>query len=512
MTRQTRTTDGLQHADDGEYDVIVVGAGPVGLWLAGELRLAGVATLVLERNERPSPHSKALGIHSRTIEVLAMRGLEEQVLEAGTPLPSFHFGMLDARLDFSSLDTPYPFVLAFSQNRTEVLLERRATDLGADVLRGHTVTGLTQDDASVTVTVAGPDGGYTRQAPFVVGCDGAGSVVRKAAGIDFPGSDATVFGYLGDVSLDKPPEESFLALSNADGALIVVPVPGGRYRITGVDPAHQEPGDTLTMARLRAATVRMTGTDFGMRDPVWLSRFGNATRHATTYRQGRVLLAGDAAHMNFPAGGVGLNVGIQDAMNLGWKLAAEVQGRASANLLDTYHRERHPVGAALAEHTQAQTALITAALSPEGQALRALLNQLIGTQPQLSRALAEKLSGLDVAYPSKDREAHPLIGARAPAEDAPGLFKLLHRGRPALLTVAGTAPAAAAEHASSLGVEAHVGALPSTGGRAWPGVTAAIVRPDGHIWWATDRPSTDLASAVTEALAALPATFDRRPR
>ena len=441
--------------------VVVVGAGPVGLWVAAELALAGVSTLVLERAVERSPHSKAMGMHPRTVEVLALRGAEKRFLADGFPRPNWHFGMLENRLDFTGLDTPYPFMLAFPQVRTEELFEQRALDLGVRIRRGHAVTGLEQDASSVTLTL---DDSSTVTASYVVGADGAGSTVRKAAGIAFPGSDATSFGYVGEVSLTEQP---VVSAQTDDGALITVPLGGGRYRIAGTDALRQSPDDPFTLEDLRATTLRVAGSDYGMHDPTWLSRFGNATRVAAEYRRGRVLLAGDAAHMHFPAGGVGLNVGVQDAMNLGWKLAAEVHGRAAPGLLDSYHAERHPVGLALAQHTLAQTAIINAT-TPEQRALRTLLNELVATVPAFSTALADRLAALDVAYPVAG--AHPMVGRRVP------LLTLL-AGRPLLL--ARTALPEAFALAAELGFETAVD--PDL-----PDARAAVVRPDGHVWWATD--------------------------
>ncbi|ANZ40209.1 monooxygenase [Lentzea guizhouensis] len=372
-------------------DVVVVGAGPTGLWLAGELRLGGASVTVVEARRERDVNSKALTIHPRTIEVFDCRGVAEPFLAEGIRIPNGHFGGLPDRMDFAVLDTPFPFTLALPQDRTEELLEQRARELGAVIKRGHRVTGLTDDGVLL--------GDEVVVARYVVGCDGTRSTVREAAGIDFPGTDATTWGWLGDVVLDDPPARGFASVTGIDGGLMVVPLPGGVHRIVGGDPATNRaewPGE-LTLDELRATVKAIAGTDFGMRDPRWLSRFGNATRQAAAYRAGTVLLAGDAAHMHFPTGGVGMNVGIQDAHNLGWKLAAVVTGRADETLLDSYHDERHPVGAALLAHTRAQTALMTG-YTPEGQALRALLSGLIAAAPDMSRELAERLSGLDVAY------------------------------------------------------------------------------------------------------------------
>lgn len=486
-------------------DVVIAGAGPVGLWLARELRLAGVGVVVLERATERSSHSKALTIHPRTLEVLAMRGVHDDLLADGLQIPSGHFGVLESRLGFGSLDTEFPFTLAQPQVRTEELLEQYAHAAEADIRRGHTVTGLAQNDESVTVEVEGPGGQYQIQAQYLVGCDGASSTVRKQAGFSFPGTDSTTFGFLGDVVLDNPPKQIGFSTHTSRGCMMIAPLPGGLFRFVGVDPNRQDTGPTeLEFDEFRQSVVAAAGTDFGMRDPVWLSRFGNASRQATHYRHGRVLLAGDAAHIHFPTGGVGLNVGVQDAMNLGWKLAAQVRGHAAKGLLDSYHAERHPVGAALLENSLAQTAVITA-FSPEGQALRALLNQLIADHPQLSLDLAERLSALNVEY-RPDAEAHRLVGRRTPNLELTGtpshLYSLLHAGQPVLLYTRAleTARGIAERHS----VTVHRAQIASTGRPDWEAATALLVRPDGHIAWATD----DTTSAVdTEARNALADLF-----
>lgn len=451
------------------YDVVVVGAGPVGLWLAAELRLGGASVAVVEPRPAPDPHSKALTIHPRTIELLDSRGLAEAFVAEGVPIPNGHFAGLEDRMDFRSLDTPFPFTLALPQTRTEELFEARARELGAVIRRGHRVTALHEQGVVV-------DDGEMVRARFVVGCDGAGSTVRQAVGIEFPGTDATTWGWLGDVVLDSPPNGGFADVTSPRGGLMVIPMPGGVHRIVGGDPdSIQEgrPGE-LTLHELRARVVDITGSDFGMRDPVWLSRFGNASRQASAYRRGRVLLAGDAAHMHFPAGGVGLNVGVQDAMNLGWKLAAVATGRAGEELLDTYETERHPVGADLLVHTQAQTALMMA-YSADGQALRGVLSGLIATVPELSRHLAERLSGLDVDYGT---------GRRAPDlrfADGSRLFELLRHGRHVLLDFAGGGAAGHDVPGDTVRVTTELAGAEDRAN--WSTVRAALIRPDGHLAW-----------------------------
>ncbi|MFF1794885.1 FAD-dependent monooxygenase [Kitasatospora sp. NPDC058263] len=498
-----------------EQHVVIAGGGPVGLWLAAELRLGGTAVTVVEERTAIDERSKALTVHPRTIEVLASRGVHTAFLAEGLRIPNGHFAMLDTRLDFRGLDTPFPFTLALPQARTEELLQEHALRLGARIVRGHRVTGFTAHDRSVTVHVEGPRGPYEAEAAYLVGCDGTRSTVRQAAGIDFPGTPSTVLGRLGDVTLDRPPRPGF-GIHTLQGAVMVAPLPGGRFRVLGIDPdslTTEWPGD-LTMDEFRAKTVAVTGDDFGMRDPSWLSRFGNAGRLAAEYRRGRVLLAGDAAHQHYPAGGVGMNVGIQDAHNLGWKLNATLNGWAPEGLLDTYHAERHPVGVQLLEHSRAQTALMTT-FTPEGLDLRALLNELIATQPAFGRALAEWLTGLAVAYPAQDPAAHPLTGTRAPdlalAGSEAGLFALLD---PTAYLLLDLSPDGALGDRARPGLAVRSAVLDGPPA-AWAGVRAALVRPDGHVAWAgNDRDDGELSAALDGALATvlLRAASDRGRR
>ncbi|MEV5297212.1 FAD-dependent monooxygenase [Amycolatopsis methanolica] len=435
-------------------NIVIVGAGPTGLSLAAELRLAGAEVTVLEQRTERDAHSKALTIYPRTIEVLPSRGVEQPFLAEGIPVPQGHFAVLDDRLDFAPLDTDFPITLALLQARTEELLADHACEADADIRRGHRVTGLTEHPGEVIVAVA---------AAYVVGCDGTRSTVRAAAGIDFPDTSASVYGWIGDVVLTDPPSAGSYSRATADGLLLAVPLPGGLHRLAGHSPGDvraDHPGE-LTLGELRAKVTAIDGRDFGMHSPAWLSRFSNARRQATRYRRGRVLLAGDAAHTHMPAGGVGLNVGLQDAMNLGWQLGAVVRGEAPDDLLDTYHDEGHPVGAELLEHTQAQTALMTA-FTPDGRRLRSLLSTLIAEQPTFARALAEPLSGLSVRYP----------------------FRLLHAGRPVLLDFRDepgpATPGAVVHHGRPLGDRPD-----------WAALDTALIRPDGHSADVTPRGEPD---------------------
>ncbi|GAA1133951.1 monooxygenase [Streptomyces javensis] len=476
-------------------DVVVVGAGPVGLLLAAELRLVGVDVTVIERAAARSPHSKALTLHPRSLEVLAMRGLAEPFVREGVPVPTGHYGGLPVRLDFSVLDTRFPYTLVLPQLRTEQLLEERLLALGGEIRRRHRALEVRQDADGAEVDVAGPDGTYTLRTAWVVGCDGAGSAVRTSAGIDFPGTGTTTTGLLGDVVLDAPP--SAPSVDNEYGGFLIVPLADGHHRIAGsTRESATIPADRpLTFEELRGHVRRVAGTDFGMRAPRWLSRFGNAARQAARYRDGRVLLAGDAAHMHMPMGGQGLNVGLQDAFNLGWKLAAVCQGRAPDGLLDTYHAERHPVGAALLENTQAQTVL-GATHTPDAQALRSVFGRLLATHPAVNRQFAGELSALDLAYPA-DGAADRLTGTRAPdlgldGAPEPSLYPLLADGRFVLLDLGpegdagrerGDALATAGAIAGSPDRIRAVSARPTTTHDGWAGRRTVLVRPDGHVAW-----------------------------
>lgn len=472
------------------YDVAVVGGGPVGMWLAAELHRGGVRPVVLERRAERPRHSKALTIYPRTVEQFAMRGLVDRWLAEGTPVPSSHFALLKNRLDFSCLDTRYPYTLFLPQRRTEELLQDHLAELGVPYLRQHAVTSLRQDDAGVDLDVDTPDGPDVIRAAYVAGCDGAASLVRTMAGIDFAGTPETWRTVLGDVELTDPPPVPALTLNQSGGSLYLVGIGGGRHRVAVIDHATlYHPADRpVTLEDLRASTLRVAGTDFGMRETPdgWLSRVGNATRQASSYRSGRVLLAGDAAHIHFPAGGQGLNLGLQDASNLAWKLAAEIRGWAPSGLLDSYHAERYPVGLDVIDDSLAQCGLF-ANPSREGVALRDRFDAILGTSPSLRRELAVRVSGLAIRYPA----AGPGAGQRAPdlglrAAPAATVFGLLHSAKFVLLNLkpAATGPAPGpAGFADRLTV---VHAELAEDSPDWAGARAMLIRPDGYIAWSSD--------------------------
>jgi 2-polyprenyl-6-methoxyphenol hydroxylase-like FAD-dependent oxidoreductase len=383
-----------------QFDVVVVGAGPVGLWLACELALAKVKVAVIERRHERVTQSRALAVHGRTLEMFALRGLADRFIARGRAIPAAHFGGLEAPLDFSVFETRFPFMLLLPQAVTEALLEERALELGAVIRRGHLVETIEAGADGVIVEGRSGEASFQLAARYVVGADGARSVVRRAAAIDFLGHDARLTMMLGDVALDAPPEKPMLIIVNEFGGMIVVSLGDGvHHRIVVVDRPVTEVGaaEPVLLAKLAAAAAHIAKTDLLPRDPIWLSRFTDETRLAEHYRKGRLLLAGDAAHIHAPMGGQGMNVGIQDAMNLGWKLASVVHGAAPEALLDSYELERRPVGETLRRNTLAQLALFCT-FDPPTLALRRMLEDIL-RMPDVNRRLAEEASGFSVAYP-----------------------------------------------------------------------------------------------------------------
>jgi 2-polyprenyl-6-methoxyphenol hydroxylase-like FAD-dependent oxidoreductase len=471
--------------DPHEYEVVVVGGGPVGMWLAADLRRAGAQVIVLEKRAARPPHSKALTIYPRTLEMFAMRGLASRFVDQGAPVPSAHFAILSNRLDFAflaSLGTAYPFTLFLPQRRTEELLAEHLDELGVPMLRAHEVTGIRQSSGEVTVAAEAPSGPRRFTARYVVGCDGAGSVTRRAAGIEFAGTASTWHTILGDVELDDPPAGGALSMATPGGSLYMVKIGERRWRLATVDHAalYDPPSGPVTLAELRASALRLANTDFGMRATpgAWLSRVGNETRQAASYRSGRLFLAGDAAHIHYPAGGQGLNLGLQDAANLGWKLGLAVRGWAPAGLLDSYEAERAPVGLEVIEDSLAQCGLL-ANPSREGIALRDRFNRLLAENQALSRSLAVRLSGLGIGYGSGGERVPDLALRDGPA---PSVYGLLHGAKFVLLARPG----------SELGqdfrnyherldvVTAELDGAPP----GWADVRAMLIRPDGYLAWA----------------------------
>ena len=485
------------------HAVVIAGGGPTGLMLAGELALAGVDVAIVERRlNQDLAGSRAGGLHSRTIEILDQRGIADRFLSEGQIAQVA--GFANVRLDISDFPTRHPYGLALWQNHIERILAGWVGELPVTFYRGREMTGLAQDDAGVDIALA--DGGSLR-ADYLVGCDGGRSVVRKAAGIAFPGWDPTTSSLIAQVEMTEEPELGIRRTSSGVNALGKV-----EYEIKNGEVVYQ-PGGTVgvvlaesqigtgepTLADLRERLIAVYGTDYGVHSPSWLSRFTDMTRQAATYRSGRVLLAGDAAHVHSPVGGQGLNMGVQDAVNLGWKLAQVVKRTAPETLLDTYHAERHPVAARVLRNTMAQVALMR--VDDRVEALRDTVSELLSMDEPRKR-FAAMMSGLDIRYDLGD--GHPLLGRRMPDLDlvtADGqlrVFSLLHDARPVLLNFGDPGAFDIAPWADRVRlVDANYAGtweLPVLGPVTAP--NAVLIRPDGYVAWVGDGTQRGLTDAL----------------
>jgi 3-(3-hydroxy-phenyl)propionate hydroxylase len=465
-----------------EHAVVIAGGGPTGLMLAGELVLAGVDVVIVERRaSQDLDGTRAGGLHSRTIEVLDQRGLVERFLSAGQK--HSNVGYAGIPLDISDFPTRHNYLLALWQRDFEpILADWVLADLQAPIYREHEVVGFAQDDTGVDVELSDHS---SLRAEYLVGCDGGRSVIRKTAGIDFPGWDASTSFMIAEVEMDEEPKVGVRREGGGIGPVDRVRG-GGPYGVV-LKERHLEHTDEPTLQELREALVVAYGTDFGVHSPTWISRFTDMTRQAASYREGRVLLAGNAAHVHGPQGGQGLNTGVQDAVNLGWKLAQVVSGTSPESLLDTYHAERHPVGARVLHNTMAQVALS----SPDDRhdALKETMTELLGMDEPRKR-FAGMLSGLDIHYDLG--EGHPLLGRRMPdldlqtADGPTRVFTLLHDARPVLLNVGDPGGFDISPWADRVRLvdASHDGVweLPVLGEVDAP--PAVVIRPDGHVAWA----------------------------
>jgi 2-polyprenyl-6-methoxyphenol hydroxylase-like FAD-dependent oxidoreductase len=481
-----------------DHDVVVVGGGPTGLMLAGELALAAVDVAIVERRANQELiGARAGGLHSRTIEVLDQRGIADRFLSEGQVAQVAGFSQI--RLDISDFPSRHPYGLALWQIHIEHILAGWVGELKVPIYRGREVTGVAQDDTGVDVEL--PDGQSLR-ARYVVGCDGGRSSVRKAAGIKFPGWDPTMSYLLAEVemALDTGQTPEWGIRHDALGIhSLSVLEDGGPVRLM-VTEQRIGPGGEPTLRDLSTALVAVYGTDYGIHSPTWISRFTDAARQATAYRDGRILLAGDAAHVHHPIGGQGLNTGVQDAMNLGWKLAQVVKRTSPDSILDTYHAERHPVAARVLRNSIAQMAL----LRPDDRtkAVHDIVSELLCMDEPRNR-FAAMMSGLDIHYDLG--EGHPLLGRRMPDLDlvtANGpvrVFTLLHDARPVLLNLGEQGGFDIAPWANRVKlVDAkYVGAwdLPVLGAITAP--TAVLIRPDGHVAWVGGLTDLELHEALT---------------
>jgi 3-(3-hydroxy-phenyl)propionate hydroxylase len=476
------------------HAVVIAGGGPTGMMLAGELTLAGVDVLIVERRaSQDLESSRAGGLYSRTIEVLDQRGIADRFLAEGRAMQVQAFAGIP--LDISDFPTRHNYGLALWQRDFERILGGWVSELAVPIVHEREVTGFAQDDTGVDVELSD---GTSLRADYLVGCDGGRSVVRKAAGIEFAGWDPTTSWLIAEVEMVEQPE---IGIRREGGGIGPVDPArgGGPYRVVLKETRVDHIGEP-TMEELCEALIVAYGTNYGVHSPTWISRFTDMTRQAVSYREGRVLLAGDAAHVHPPHGGQGLNTGVQDAVNLGWKLAQVANGTSPEGLLDTYHAERHPVGARVLHNTMAQVALINP--DDRHEALRETMTELLGMD-EPRRRIAAMLCALDVHYGLG--EGHPLLGRRMPdldlltADGSLRVFTLLHDARPVLLNLGepgdlGITPwahrvlAFDAEYAGDW-------ELPVLGQVAAP--AAVLIRPDGYVAWVGDGTDTGLRDALT---------------
>jgi 3-(3-hydroxy-phenyl)propionate hydroxylase len=475
-----------------QHDVVIAGGGPTGLMLAGELALAGVDVVVIER--RPNQElagSRAGGLLARTIEVLDQRGIADRFVSQGQK----HLASMFREAAFSAdLPTRHNYVLGLKQNHIERILAEWVAELRVPLLYGEEVTGFTQDDEGVVVTLAS---GESVRARYLAGCDGGRSLIRKAAGIDFPGWDPSLSWLIAEAHTAVEPKLGFHedalgthAIGKAEGGLIGVVLTEREVRQGG------EP----TLRDVSEALIAVYGTDFGIHSPRWVSRFTDMTRQAAAYRAGRVLLAGDAAHIHPPIGGQGLNMGMQDAVNVGWKLAQVVHGTSPATLLDSYHAERHPVAARVLRTTMAQVALRRP--DDRTKALRETMTELLALQ-EPSRYVTAMMTGLDIHYPLG--EGHPLLGRRIPdldlatADGPRRVYTFMHDARPILLTFGEPMRLDVSRWADRVqSVIANYDGpweLPAVGTVTAP--AAVLIRPDGHVAWVGEGSEAGLDEALT---------------
>ena len=490
-----------------EHAVVIAGGGPTGLMLAGELALAGVDVAIVERRaSQDLAGSRAGGLHSRTIEILDQRGIADRFLSEGQVAPGVG-QFAGATLDISDFPTRHPYTLGLWQNHIERILAGWVGELAVTIHRGREVTGLAQDDTGVDVELSD---GQSLRAEYLAGCDGGRSLVRKAAGIEFPGWDPTTSALIAEVEMAEEPELGIrhdtlgrhglgrVQYEIRDGEIVFAESGPVRVMLT---EEHVGATTEPTLRDLSEGLIAVYGTDYGVHSPTSISRFTDMTRQAAAYREGRVLLAGDAAHVHAPDGGQGLNTGVQDAVNLGWKLAQVVNRTSPESLLDSYHAERHPVAARVLRTTMAHVALRRP--DERTEALRETIAELL-TADEPRRRFAAMMSGLDVHYDLGD--GHPLLGRRMPDLDlvtADGplrVFTLLHDARPVLLNLGEPGAFDITPWADRVRlIDATYGGaweLPALGAVTAP--TAVLIRPDGHVAWvAEDLTHPGLPDALT---------------
>lgn len=476
------------------HAVVIAGGGPTGLMLAAELALAGIDVGVVERRvDQSLAGARAGGLHSRSIEVLDQRGVAERFLSQGQVAQIAGFAWIP--LNMSDLPTRHAYGLALWQSHIERILGEWVDELRVPIYRGREVTGFSEDGTGVDVAVSGGD---SFRASYLVACDGGRSVIRKAAGIDFVGWDASVSHLIAEVELAEEP--AWGLRRDARGISGLSRMENGAVRVMVTERQPGEKGEP-TLEDLKEVMIETYGTDYGVHSPRWISRFTDMARQAAAYRRGRVLIAGDAAHVHYPAGGQGLNTGVQDAVNLGWKLAQVIRGVSPEALLDTYHAERHPVAAAVLRNTMAQVALLRG--DERTNALRDIETEIL-RMDEPRRRLAADMSGLNIRY--ELGEGHPLLGRRMPdldldtAEGPRRVFSLLHEARPVVLNLGEAGSVDIAPWADRVrAVDAtHAGTweLPALGPVTAP--TAVAIRPDGYVAWVGEGSRDGLEDALTK--------------
>jgi 3-(3-hydroxy-phenyl)propionate hydroxylase len=478
-----------------EHAVVIAGGGPAGMMLAAELALAGVDVAVVERRpDHVLAGSRAGGFHSRTVEVFDQRGIADRFLADGQLHRVVMFG--GSVLDTSDLPTRHPYTVAIWQNQIEQVMADWIGELGVHIKYAYEVTGFEQDEGGVDVHLADRE---PLRAQYLVGCDGGRSLIRRAAGIEFPGWDPTRSNLIAEVEMSEGPDQDVLR-HDAAGVHGLHKMEDGRTFRVVVTERQIGPSSEPTLRDLSEALITVFGTDYGVHRPTWISRFTDMTRQAAAYRDRRVLLAGDAAHIHYPAGGQGLSLGVQDAVNLGWKLAQVVKGISPQSLLDTYHAERHPVGARVLKHTIAQAALQRR--DDRTQALVDVISELASME-EPRRHIAALMTGLDIHY--ELGEGHPLLGRRVPdlelttTDGALRVYELLHDARPLLLNfgLPGSVDIAGWADRVRLTDASHEGEweLPVIGMVSAP--TTVLVRPDGYVGWVGRGARQGLPEALT---------------
>lgn len=473
------------------HDVVIAGAGSTGLMLAGELALAGVDVAIVERRaDQTVEGQRARGLHARTLEVLDQRGIVDRFLAQGQKMQIAGFAFIP--LDLSDCPTRHNYGLAIMQEPTERIFAAWVEELCVRIYRQREITGFAQDETGVDVRISD---GTTMRAKYLVGCDGGRSTIRKQAGINFVGHEPSVTYLIAEGTPGPGIEPPWGIRRDDRGVHAIGKIEDGkRMGIVSIEPEVRQ-GDTATLDELRASLRASWGSDYGIHDVTWISRFSDAARQAETYRRGRVLVAGDAAHVHSPTGGQGLNLGIQDAVNLGWKLAQVVRGTSPESLLDTYHAERHPVGARVLENTLAQTAVARGDVRT--LALHERLAELLALDEPRKRYGA-MMSGLDIHYDLGP--GHPLLGRRMPdlevaTDEGPRrVYSFLHEARPVLLDLGG-----------ATAISPRIRVVPASYNGKWdlpvigevPAPSAVLIRPDGYVAWVADGSDHALADTIT---------------